>query len=278
MMVSYGKEINLINMFWKKSRLVTCLIMVLGFGNNVLSQLTSGQVQEKQNKVSVVKTKELSSPEIGVRKFYLGAGLNTAFRSLTESKGYFAEPLGMRVDEFAENRWVFQAGCRNRFAPYFTLDAGFQIERYGLGYSYQSTETDSAFTYSMSFSYVAVPMQIFFTYGKNLRWYVGGGIQPMLASTYAYKNENTFSNGTKVGSSYSSVESLNPFVLNVMCSGGVEWNWGKNTSFYFLPSYVYGLTNIYGKQEPYRQYWHGVSYKFGLVLRLDHPVVKNNKP
>jgi hypothetical protein len=242
----------------------------LAIGNRAIGQISSGQVMEKKPDTTDYILLPLPTKDIGVSNVYVGVGVNTAFRTLAESNSYFAEPIGIRSDEFAANRWIYQVGFRNRFTNLFTLDAGFQLDRYGIGYSYKALDSDSAFTYAMTFSYVSIPLQVFVTYGTKFRWHLGGGIQPLLATSYKYSSENTFANGTKVSNSLASVESLNPFTINVLLSAGFEWKWGRNSAIYFLPSYVYGLSNVYSKQEPYCQKWHGLNYKFGLVFQLDN--------
>lgn len=232
-----------------------------------MAQITSGKKEETVKEVPPV-AKRVPSEGLDEFCFYVGAGRVYANRTLESNAEPFGEPLGIRADETGLKTWSFQAGMRNRVHRFVSYDAGFALDRFGESYSYDDPDSDSTFSYTSRYTYYAMPIQVLFTYGKDARFYVGGGLQPQLLGGYRQKTEWTTSlNGTG-DSEIKKTDGLNGFGLAALVSFGVQLRFGKTTSVYVLPSFAWNLTDTYDKQADYIHKSHSFNLKFGALIHL----------
>lgn len=232
----------------------------------MFGQISSGKTEEP--KAPEVKPRRIPTEGLNEFTVYGGVGIAKTFRILKENEAPFGDPVGTRANETEVRLWTYQLGVRNRFAKSWSYDAGLMIDRYGEDYSYDHPTTDSSFSYQNRYSFVAVPIQLFYTYGKDFRWFVGGGIQPMLVTGFNYTQQDADSLGNETETEYATLEGLNGIGFNLIASAGVQWRWNQAMSVYFCPSYAYGLVNTFDKQEPYKHYVRGLNFKFGLAFHF----------
>jgi hypothetical protein len=235
------------------------------------AQISSGKVEEPKKEETKVKApKEKRVPTEGTEELVLfgGAAYAKSFRELKENVSPYGDPLGERANETGINVFSYQLGARNRINHFLSYEAGLSFDKYGEAYKYNATEDDSTFSYTNKYAFVSLPIQVFYTYGKDFRFFIGGGIQPMLATKFTYEEKYTDSLGSESSSKIRSTERMAGVSLNLVASAGIQWRFSKALSLYFIPMYAYGITNSYAKQEPYKHYVRGLHYRFGITLHI----------
>ena len=235
--------------------------------------VTYGQiVTKKPEKVveedTVVRMRHVPTEGLDEFSFYAGAGRVFANRTLTENKDPYGEPVGLRADETGFQAWSFQLGMRNRFAHSWSYDVGGSIDRMGESYEYDDPDTDSTFSYTNRYTYFALPAQVFYTYGKDLRFFIGGGVQPQLLMGYRQEQEWTTSLQSTDRQDVKIEKGLNSFVFGVVASAGVQVRMGKSGSVYVLPAMLWNLTSTYDKQAEYIHKGYSFNLKFGLIFHI----------
>lgn len=239
----------------------------------LMAQITSGKKEETVKEVPPV-VKRVPSEGLDEFCFYFGAGRVWANRTLVSNVEPFGEPLGIRADETGLKTWSFQFGMRNRVHRFISYDAGFALDRFGESYDYDDPDTDSTYSYTSRYTYYAMPIQVLFTYGKDARFFVGGGLQPQLLGGYRQKTEwTTTLNGTG-DTEIKRTDGLNGFGLAALVSFGVQLRFGKMTSLYVLPSFAWNLTNTYDDQADYIHKSQSFNLKFGALIHIPQTAPK----
>ncbi|MDH4474603.1 MAG: hypothetical protein QE487_18510 [Fluviicola sp.] len=239
----------------------------------VTGQISTGKVEEKTvvEEVEPPKTRRVPTEGLDEFAFYLGAGRVYANRDLESNKAPFGAPLGVRADETGLKAWSFQVGVRNRVSKFISYDAGFALDRFGESYEFDDPDSDSTFSYTSRYSYYAMPIQVFFTYGKDLRIFAGGGIQPQLLAGFRQEQKWNTILGSAQEATLKGKDGFNGFGLGIIASCGFQWRLNKNTSLYMLPSWVWNLTSTYDDQSDYIHKAHSFNLKFGLTVHLKQP-------
>lgn len=235
------------------------------------AQISSGKTEDPKKEEAKIETPKVKRvPTEGTDELVLfgGGAYAKTFRELKENVSPYGDPLGERINESGLGAFSFQFGMRNRINHSLSYEAGLSFDKYGEEYSYKATEDDSAFSYTNKYAFVSIPIQLFYTYGKDFRFFIGGGIQPMLATKFTYEQTVTDSLGNQTSSKVQSTEQMAGVSLNFIASAGIQWRFSKVMSLYFVPMYAYGLTNTYSKQEPYKHYVRGLHYRFGITLHI----------
>ncbi|HLP56935.1 MAG TPA: hypothetical protein VK151_17995 [Fluviicola sp.] len=243
----------------------------------VTGQISSGKVEEKtvieeEDKPEKAE-KPARVPTEGMDEFvfYFGAGRVYANRNLESNKEPFGAPLGARADETGLKAWSFQAGVRNRVSRFISYDAGFALDRFGESYEYDDPDTDSTFSYTSRYSYYAMPIQVFFTYGKDLRVFAGGGIQPQLLAGFRQEQKWNTTLGSTGEATLKGKDGFNEFGMGLIMSCGFQWRLNRNTSLYVLPSWVWNLTSTFDDQSDYIHKAESFNLKFGITVHLKQP-------
>lgn len=248
---------------------------------SAFGQISNGKVesapteQKKEEKPAKSPKPKAPSrePSDGLSEFsyYLGAGRTNAERTLTSNEAPFGAPLGDRAAEYGLKAWTFQAGVRNRFSQLFSYDVGFATDRFGETFDYEAGgDSDSTMFYTSRYSYYAIPVQIFLTYGKDLRFFIGGGLEPQLLSGYQRKREWTTELSSTGSDKLQRTDGLNSFNMGVLVSGGVQLRMGKSLSVYCLPTMLWNLMNTYDDQADYIHKSRSFNVKFGIVISMNN--------
>lgn len=232
------------------------------------AQITTGKVEEPEKEPKVERPRRVPTDGMDEFTFYLGAGRVWSDRTLTPNEEPFGQPLGNRADETGLKTWSFQAGVRNRAGKFLSYDVGLMIDQFGESYLYEDSESDSTMAYTSKYAYYGVPIQVLATYGKDFRWFIGGGIEPQLLSGYSQEREWTTSNNSKDDATLKGTEGISQFGFGVLASAGFQWRVGRTTSIYCIPTWMWNLTNTYDDQADYVHKAHSFTLKFGLAFHL----------
>jgi hypothetical protein len=243
---------------------ILCILMLFSPLYSAFGQIESGKV----GKGTETKAGQKSILPNSSTMFYLGAGLNHSFRNLQSNKTPFGEPLGQRANEESIDVWTFHLGYRQTLSKHCQIDAGLNFDKFGEMYRFQDPLSDSAFTYTNRYAFIGLPIQFNLTFGQRLVFSLGGGIQPMLATSYKTEQEITDANKNVTTNSYSSLTALNGFGCNLLISAGINYRCNKNIGVYLQPTYSHGLINTFEKQAAYKHYTRGNNFKFGLIFFL----------
>lgn len=235
------------------------------------AQISNPKTEEKTTPTEQEQPKTVRRvPTDGLDEFtfYVGAGRVWGNRDLSSNAAPFGAPLGVRADETGLKLWSFQAGVRNRVGKYLSYDVGLAYDRTGESYSWEDTESDSTFKYASKYSYFAIPVQVLATYGKDFRFFLGGGLQPQLLAGFRQEQEWTTSLNSAGEETVKDTEGLNQFGLGVIASCGIQWRLNKGSSIYVTPTWLWNLNNTYDDQQDYIHKAHSFSLKFGLAFHL----------
>ncbi len=257
-----------------KQLTVLTLLICSPFVN--IAQISTGKVKDSNKKAETKKDEKDSDgkydPDKGLLDFtvFLGAGYSFGSHKIEPNGDLFGKPIGTRADEKMVNRWTYQGGIRNRINRFLSIEAGLSYDRYGESYSYKSTipGNDSAYSYNRKYNMLAIPVQLYFTYGKRVQFLAGAGIQPFIPLSLKSKITYKDFKGNETTSEPRTVEGFNSAGFSVLFSAGVQYRFSKYASVYFIPAYSIGLTNIFGKQEPHRQWFNALNLRFGMAIHF----------
>lgn len=258
-----------------KQLAVLTLLIFSPFVNQ--AQISTGKVENTKKKTNSESGKEAKdpsakyNPETGMMDFtvFIGAGYSIGSHRLEENGDLFGRPLGIRADEKMVNRWTYQAGVRNRINKFLSFEAGLSIDRYGESYKFESTTTDSVYSYDRTYNMLALPVILYFTYGKRVQVLAGAGFQPYIPMGMKTKYSIIDSLGSDISpEELKTIEGLNSAGINLLFSAGVQYRFSKYVSAYVIPAYSMGLTNIYSKQEPHREWLNAFNIRFGAAFHF----------
>lgn len=201
--------------------------------------------------------------------FYLGASYVKADRLLAGNDNLlFSQALGERANETSLNTWSYQLGLRNQITRWFAYDAAVSLERNGESYSFRASDSDSSYSYKTHYNYVGIPIQFYATYGKDLRFFLGGGIQPELYIGYRQDIRYTTADNKENSSKVTKFDKAESFLLGVMASAGVQYRLGRLSSIYLIPGMLWNLNSSYNDQSPYSHKARNFTLKFGLAFHF----------
>jgi hypothetical protein len=247
---------------------------LLVFGSIVVStqavaQISTGKVEEKKPEApKAEKPRRVPTDGTDEFVFYLGAGRVYANRTLTSNVEPFGAPLGDRGMESSLKAWSFQGGIRNRVNKYISYDVGLSLDRFGESYSYEDTGSDSTFSYDSRYSYYAIPIQVLATYGKDFRFFLGGGIEPQLLAGFRQDQKWTTKLNSVEEETVKSTNGFNQFNFGVLATCGIQWRLGTRSSLYVMPTWMWNLTSTYDDQADYVHKAYTFNLKFGLAFHL----------
>lgn len=258
-----------------KQLTVLTLLIFSPFVNH--AQISTGKVEDTKKKDATESGKaakdpsEKYDPENGMMDFtvFIGAGYSIGSHKIEPNGDLFGRPVGKRADEKMVNRWTYQAGIRNRINRFLSFEAGLSLDRYGESYEYKSPTSDSAYSYDRKYNMLALPVQLYFTYGNRVQLLAGVGFQPYIPMSMKLNTTVADSLGNDVSpDDLSTIEGLSGAGINLLFSAGVQYRFSKYVSAYVIPSYSVGLTNIYARQEPHKQRLNALNIRFGIALHF----------
>lgn len=236
------------------------------------AQISTGKVSDPKKKTGTEQKNADKKSELdkGLMDFtvFLGAGYSLGSHRIEPNGDLFGKPVGLRADEKMVNRWTYQVGIRNRIHRFLSIEAGLSYDRYGESYAYHSTVNDSAFTYDRKYNMLAIPVQLYFTYGKRVQFLAGAGVQPFIPLSLKTITTVTDQKNNSITSESRTIEELNTLGLSVLFSAGLQYRFNRYLSAYAIPAYSMGVTNIFAKQEPHKQWFNALNIRFGLAVHF----------
>jgi hypothetical protein len=237
-----------------------------------LSQIVSSQVliggkesEEKQDS-TVNQLKKANWNIDGSTELYFGTNWSRTFRTLEENGELHGSPIGDRGNEIYQNNWSFGLGFRNRVHEHIMIEGGIGFTRNGENYNF--TEVDTFYRYQTTYSYITMPIKAYYTYGNDIRFFVGGGIIPQLF--LKYKQEQQWEtkenipgiNSTTLNTGY------NSFVASLVANAGVQFKYSESWSVYVMPELRYQLNSSYTEISAYKHFANAFGVSFGFTYQL----------
>jgi len=234
------------------------------------AQIESGKVTPPQKPAPAAKDTTVRKPKIRVENpatsLYFGAGFGMTTRSLTENTGLFAEPLGERAEETPIFTNSYFIGMRTRLHRQLYIDFGISSAKNGEAYSY--TQADSAYAYVSTYRHFAVPIRLQYVSDGNFKLIAGVGIQPQMFLKYKQEQEWTNTKGVDGSATVSSRDGYTQFTIAALANVGFQWQFGNNTSLFFLPQAAWQLNNSLSEQSPYVHKGIVYAVQVGLVFGI----------
>jgi hypothetical protein len=220
--------------------------------------------------IDTVVPKEKRVPTDGTDEFtfYAGGAYVLADRSLKPNKEPFGEPLGERENEIPVSTFSLGLGVRNRINSWSSYDVGLMYDKTGEAYDFADEFGDSTYSYKTTYSYFSMPVQFLFTYGEDVRLFLGPGIQAGLFAGYNRKTESTDSDGREASESTSMSDHINEFTFGLLGTSGVQVRLSRGMSFYLMGTLLRNLTSTYDNQADYIHKATTFSVKLGLAFHF----------
>lgn len=245
------KKINL------STSLVVCLLL---FAKSAFSQI---EISSETAKKGEKQKKEVS---LGSEEAIIYTNWSNTNRKLTINEGLFGDPLGEREFESSLNTWSFGIGFRQRSLEYLSWEGGIAFLRNGESYLFEGA--DSTFSYNTTYSYIGMPIKMYFTVGDQFRFYAGGGLIPQLFVQYRQDQEWTTATNNSDSETLKYKNGYSQFVLTVAANIGGQMNLGNAWSIYVMPEFRYQLTDSYVKTDSYNHFGQALGVTFGLTRTL----------
>lgn len=219
--------------------------------------------EEKKEKEVEVKPKR---EQDGSTEVYMVTNWSSTSRKLEMNAAPFGDPLGAREFESPLNKWSFGIGFRNRLNKSISIQGGISYLRNGESYLYE--ETDTLFKYETTYSYVAMPIKVLYTYGDKLTLLAGGGVTPQLFLSYVQEQEWRDSEDATDRETIKEQNGYSSFVLSAALNLGVQYQFSDNWTLLFLPEYRIQLTDTYDKTDSFNHFGRALGFDIGLTFKL----------
>lgn len=223
--------------------------------------LISNSTVNAQDTLSILPAEEKSTTS-----FFTIANWSNTFRRLEENDGLFADSLGVRADETSYNRWSFGIGIRSMLTNHLMFEGGLSYTRNGEQYSF--SDIDTSHTYTSQYSYIAMPIKLYYTFGKRFKVLVGVGIVPQIFQ--GYKQNITWESTDKTDGSeeIKTKQGFNSFVISAVANLGIEYEYSSKMSILFIPEYKTQLNSSLDENDSYKHFGRSIGFNLGLTYKL----------
>ena len=136
------------------------------------------------------------------------------------------------------------------------------------GESYLFEETDTLFKYSTTYSYIAMPVKVLFTYGNEIKFLAGGGITPQLFLKYVQEQEWQDSVNAKGDLKVEEKNGYSSFALSAAFNIGIQFQFSDNMTLLFMPEYRIQFTDSYQVTDSYNHFGRALGFDLGLTYKL----------
>ncbi len=222
-----------------------------------------GQIVTQPSKPEKIKSKKDTAVIV-----YAEFGFNSSFRSLESNADFLNKPLGKRADETKITVYSGTLGMTIPIAKNLYIDGGFSFMQNGEQYKWASSTSDSTFAYQTNYNYLALPVQLKFQTGKQLKFFIGSGLAPQMFQSYRQRQQWADSLGAKDGQTIKQNYDCGTFNLAWISTAGIQLQFNGNMGIRLSGSFRKGLLDTYTK---YADYIHkgfayglnvGITYKF----------------
>ncbi len=258
-----------------QKRIFVLLILSILTVFNCFSQVVIGEEKTTTEKESndPIDRRNRSNDRVkdSVTQLYFNSNWSSTFRELKPNGKLFGEDLGTRADEVKANFWSFDFGLRNKLAKHIELELGIGVTRNGEKYAYDDPLSDSSFAYTTRYTFISMPIVGYYTYGSDIKVFLGAGIMPQLFMNQLQEQTFTSANNTKGKAEVkikSGTDQHNSFTSSALFRAGVQLKYSPNWSLYFIPEYRIQLTSTYGKTADYVHKASAIGFNLGLTFQL----------
>ena len=208
----------------------------------------------------------LPSEEKSTTSFFAIANWSNTFRKLEVNEGLFGDSLGARADETSYNLWSFGIGFQSMLTNYLMFDGGMSYMRNGEQYSF--SESDTSYIYKSQYSYISMPIKLYYTVGDKLKLLVGGGVVPQMF--VGYKQDLMWESKDKTNGSeiIKTKQGFNTFVISAVANIGVKYDYSPKMSVLFVPEYKTQLNTSLGKIDAYKHFGRSIGFNIGLTYKI----------
>jgi len=243
-----------------KKYFLTAIVILSVLAVNAQIDVIQGQPKDEQ------RPAETNS---GTAEFFALANWSRTSRNLIENTangGIYAASLGEREYEKSLDSWSLGIGVRDRILPYLTWEGGITYIQNGESYLYEGSDTLHA--YESTYKYIGMPVKAYFTCGKNVRLYVGGGLIPQLFTKYKQDRRWEDAVNTKTKETYTTQNGYRSFVLSAVANVGVHLTMGRNVSLLLVPEYRLQLISSNVETSPYAHFGRAIGVNMGLTYKF----------
>ncbi len=191
---------------------------------------------------------------------------SSTYRSLKINEGLFGKPIAERADEKSASFWSYGIGFQSRISNHFTWEGGIALQRNGEKYSFE--EKDTLYSYTSRYSYISMPIKLYYKTGKAFKLIAGVGIVPQIFLGYKQNVNWKNKNGVEGSGEIKETIGYNSFVLSSVFNLGVELEMNEKWGVFILPEYRIQLTNGYGEKKPYKHFARAIGLNMGLVINI----------
>jgi len=249
------------------SRLVCAMLVMNGFGAMSQIELSKESTIKEEKEEKEKKTKErLEKDTLSATSIYINANWSYTPRKLEVNEGLFGDSLGERANEEPGNRWSFGLGFRNQVHKNIALEGGIAFMRNSEKYNFEGTDT--SYSYVTEYSYLAIPIKVYYTYGKDFKFLGGVGITPQMFVRYKQERNWETTDGKSESETFKATTGFNSFAISATISAGVQIELGKRVSLQVIPEYRIQLNSSNTKQDAYKHYARAIGVNAGIVVRL----------
>lgn len=253
----------------KKLRIVFCFLVFVMTSSFVNAQVELSKETtvkaEKEQKVKKEKERR-DKDSLSATSLYFNTNWSYTPRKLVENEGLFGKPLGERENETPGNKWSFGLGFRNQLHKNIALEGGIAFMRNAEKYSFEGVDT--AYSYKTEYSYIAMPIKVYYTYGKSIKLLAGIGITPQMFVRYKQDREWKTSEGKEESETFKTTTGFNSFTISGTVSAGVQFELGKRVAVQLIPEYRIQFTSSNNDKNAYKHYARALGINAGLVIKL----------
>lgn len=249
-------------------------ILILLFFINILTSFGFGQIQiggnepkGKKMKNEKAKKDPNDSTKYDIRVF-LGTTYANTFRTLTPNKNeLFGDSLGVRANETSRPAWSFHLGVNNDISKYLMWEAGVSFIQNGERYHF--SDTDTSHNYSAKYSWIGVPLKLYFKHDFNkLRLQIGVGAIPHMQLKFRRTDVFTNREGVETTTEIKTTTGMNNFGISAVGNIGVHYSITNRFGVYATFEYRHQLTSSYLKTYPYVHRGISIGANFGFTFGL----------
>ncbi len=237
----------------------SCLIF--SFGLNSQIELSKETTEKEKKKKEQKEVKELSSTGA-----FLLTNWSSTSRKLTINEGLFADSLGSRAHEKSINLWSFGIGLRSQFHEYLAWEGGISYTQNGEQYRFE--EADTMYSYQTRYSYIAMPIKLYFTYGDKFKLLAGAGIVPQMFVGYQQDVQWRDNEGMEDASKSKLKIGYNSFVISAVFNIGAQYQITRRIGVFVTPEYKMQLTSSYLKTDSYKHFGRSLGGNLGVIVNL----------
>jgi hypothetical protein len=245
---------------------VISLFLFVGMAYGQIVIQAEENLPNKDNQNDKKKEKSID----GSSSIRFGTNWSYTMRKLSENEAPYGDSLGNRATETNLNCWSFGLGVTNKLNAHLSWTGAIAYLKNGENYSFTEEALDSTFRSTTTYSYLALPLQLDFSFGKSVVFYAGVGVAPQILSRY--KQDRSW----KVGDSAEKEEiwkvkpdyGPNMFVLSFISHCGMQLNLDNTWGVFFEPQLRLQLTSTYQTQDSYIHKNRSYGFNFGILKYL----------